>query len=595
MLRIIKKAARIFFAPVEANPLFFTAIVVLGTTCVITEAAFIGNFRKWIALYDVMQSAVWGYVMSWVVYRWDKRWLKSVFIGVWGVAALIEVVHYSLIGFTVDAQSVSLVLDTNTREAGGFLLQFFTPWLTAGAVIGLAAVIALARAVGRSRIRVKRMKPAWAALTLVLVAGGVVRLAQIAPMTAIDHTEDFTMWMSHDNGNGEIGNYNQMVYADPIVKGVYIAKSISLEKEVYDKWAALQSQLFAESDMARHSDNDSLRIVVIIGESFIKSHSSLYGYHLQVNPHLERERSDSALVVFTDMITPGNYTTIAITNLMNLNRLGATQPSQSHWWQSAYFPLVFKKAGWRVSMFTNQYDPHSRTSELGRMFFDPFIVTTCYDAYNRYLTPYDGDFVKDMTADHALDKPEGNAGLTIWHLKGQHFPAGKYFPDDITFKRFTIEDVPDDKPWLDADKRQEVADYANATLYNDSVVASIIDLYRSTDAVVIYFSDHGEEMWDTAPAGARNKQSPEDASWMHRQFDVPFVVWMSEPFRRHNPDLTRRIRQAADRPGSLDDLGQMVLELGGIESKHLRPEASIISDSYRPVRRVSAQGYAYPD
>lgn len=352
---------------------------------------------------------------------------------------------------------------------------------------------------------------------------------------------------------------------------------------------------FADKGMAAPSTADSLQIVVIIGESFIKSHSSLYGYHLPVNPCLEKKVSDSALVVFSDMITAGNFTNMSIANLMSLNNLTDEDPARRDWWQSVYFPLVFKKAGWRVSLFTNQYDPQDRSSDLGRLFFDPFIIETCYDAYNDSQESYDGDFVNSMVAQHHLAALPSADALTIWHLKGQHFPARQYFPADAAHIRFTMSDVPADKPWLDDDKRQQVAYYANATLYNDSIVSSIIDLYRASDAVVVYFSDHGEEMWDTAPAGNRNKQQPDDAEWMHRQFDIPFVVWMSESFRGKYPEMADSIRRAADRSGSLDNLGQMLLHIGGIRSKYLRPDESIISDSYCPSPRISAQGYPYPE
>lgn len=594
MLDRIRKILYDFFAPVAANPWFFIAIIALSLSCVAIETVVIGNFRKWITIYDVMQGSVWAYLLSWIVYLWDKRWLKSVLVGLWGITALIEVTHYLLLKHTVNEQSVSLMLDTNTREINGFFVQFFTPWVTVGVLAGVVVVVVISWAIGRSRVRVRRMVPLWSLLTLAMLAGGIVRLVHLAPMLRIDNIDDFTIWYSQDPGNVELANVHQLNYADPVSKAAYITKFLSLESKIYDDWSEHQPVAFSEEDMVSGQGHGSMQLVVIIGESFIKSHSSLYGYRLPVNPRLGKEADDSALVVFTDIITAGNFTNMSIANLMNLNRLNASDESHRNWWQSVYFPLLFKKAGWRVSLFTNQYDPQSRTSDLGRMFFDPFLMKTCYDAYNDSQKSYDGDFVSAMIEANGLDSLPDASSLTIWHLKGQHFPALECFPEDKDLKRFGMEDIPADKPWLDDGKRQLVADYANATLYNDSVIGSIIDLYRDKDAVVVYFSDHGEEMWDTAPAGNRNKQQPEDPAWMHRQFDIPFVVWMSESFRGKYPDMADSIRGAADRPGTLDNLGQMLLQISGIESGYLRPDESIISGSYRPGRRISAQGYLYP-
>lgn len=596
MKDIIRKFLRTFFAPVAANPLFFLTIIIFGTVCVITEAVAIGNFRKWFLIYDLMQGCVWAYLLTWVVYRWDRKWLKGGLVGLWGLVASVEALHYALLEHTIDVQSVSLALDTNPGEIHGFFSHFFTPGVIIAAIVSLLLVGMISIGVAASRWKITRLILPMSLLTLVMLVGGAVRLARIFPMIAIDTMDDFTLWYAQENGNPEMANIYQMLYADPIVKGLYIYKGISLEKAEFGRWEEMQHNISAvEDDILAPSPNDSLQLVVIIGESFIKSHSSLYGYHLATNPMLEKERADSALVVYTDMITAGNFTNMSISNLMNLNRLNSEDPSHRDWRSGVYFPLVFKKAGWKVSLFTNQYDPSSRTSELGRMFFAPFIVDSCYDAYNTFQCDYDGDFLAAMVKAYHPEKTEDGNSLTIWHLKGQHFPAFERYPQIPEHERFTLDDIPDDKPWLDDDRRQQVADYANATVYNDSIVTSIINLYRDKNAVVVYFSDHGEEMWDTAPWGNRNKQSPEDAAWMHRQFDIPFVVWMSDAFRHRNPAMTDSLRAAASRPGSLDGLGQMMLQISGIKSKYTRPEESIISAGYRPLKRISAQGYIYPD
>lgn len=97
MLDKIRKILRALFAPVASNPLFFIAIVIFSLSCVVAEAVAIGNFRKWIAVYDLMQSSVWAYLLSWLVYMWDKRWLKGVITGAWGFAALVEIAHFLLL------------------------------------------------------------------------------------------------------------------------------------------------------------------------------------------------------------------------------------------------------------------------------------------------------------------------------------------------------------------------------------------------------------------------------------------------------------------------------------------------------------------
>ena len=41
-----------------------------------------------------------------------------------------------------------------------------------------------------------------------------------------------------------------------------------------------------------------------------------------------------------------------------------------------------------------------------------------------------------------------------------------------------------------------MAHYDNATRWNDEVVDRILSNFANEDAVVVYFSDHGEEVYD---------------------------------------------------------------------------------------------------
>lgn len=48
--------------------------------------------------------------------------------------------------------------------------------------------------------------------------------------------------------------------------------------------------------------------------------------------------------------------------------------------------------------------------------------------------------------------------------------------------------------------RQAIAEYDNATCYNDALIGEVISHYRHANAVIVYLSDHGEETYDWRPA-----------------------------------------------------------------------------------------------
>ncbi len=295
------------------------------------------------------------------------------------------------------------------------------------------------------------------------------------------------------------------------------------------------------------------------------------------------------MVAFFDIITAANFTTQSLRNLFCLNSISYGE----RWSQTAYWPLVMKRSGWNVYLYSNQFVPAATKVGLEGMMCDPLLMDECYSAVADSNFVFDGDF-RDYVTRRFVPSESGERRLVIWHLYGQHFPSYTRYPQTDENECFTSADVTADLPWLDNEKRKEVAEYANATRYNDAVVASIIDLYRATPAIVIYFSDHGEEMWDTAPYGARNSQHPDDVGWMHRQFDVPFFVWFSEKFAASWPEVVGRIHEAAGRKGTLDDLGYMILGLAGIaDSTVYDSRRDILSDLYYCLPRVTSAGYKY--
>lgn len=332
--------------------------------------------------------------------------------------------------------------------------------------------------------------------------------------------------------------------------------------------------------------------MVIIGESFIRSHSSLYGYPMPVNPRLTAEADSGRLVVFTDMVTTANFTTPSLRNLLNV----APDSASFGWPEGAYLPLMLKNAGYRVEYFDNQTAPSSNADfGLSRMIYSSEIFSHAYDVVSDTTMRFDGPFV-DYVHRYLLSEIEDAPVVAFYHLWGQHFPASDRYPHP---GKFSASDLPDGLPVFAENHGDEIADYANATLYNDSVVGAIIDRWRSSPTLLIYLSDHGEDCWDIAPMEARNISRPDDSAWIERQIAVPFMVWLSEPLRKSNPALEKRLLTASTRPGTLADFGHFILGLTlqipdsgySLQNAFYTSWRDISSDSYIPRARVSAGGY----
>lgn len=569
-----------FFAPVFRRPMLFAIVALCSASAPIVAIAAGGRY-----LHFLLYALLSGCFLAWLTCLLPKVWLRVSAACVFMAVALVETFHMALVDKNIDQSTLELVLNTNGAEAVGFLVQFFTPGVIISLIVAVAVLIALALAIARVRIAIPRRAGYLAIPLLCVVCAGGIGLFKMFSVLACDTYDELVVWESECGNNQELNNGARALMADPVSKSAYLCKALQLYNRNFRLWSDCQRRLY-DSLPQMSAPDDSLKVVLVIGESFIRSHSSLYGYHLPVNPALEREVCDSALIVYADAVVPANFTVISLSNILNLNSVSRGEK----WWESAYMPMAFRKAGWSVEMYSNQYMPYT-SQDLSMELFDTLQLDSVYTRYGMQNFDYDGDFMSSVPV-HDI-APEKRT-LTLIHLRGQHFPPSMRVPT-ASRHPFTADDVPADKPWLTPERRSVVADYANATLYNDSIVASIIDRYREKYAMVVYFSDHGEEMWDSAPNGHRTRQYPDNPEWIQDMHDVPLMFWISPRLRTRCPNLEELLRKCASRPVSMDLIGHTLLGAFAPSSPCYRTECDVLSPDYRPLPRVSVQGYPYPE
>ncbi|MBO7608161.1 MAG: phosphoethanolamine transferase [Paludibacteraceae bacterium] len=309
----------------------------------------------------------------------------------------------------------------------------------------------------------------------------------------------------------------------------------------------------------------SSNIVLIIGESHNKHHSSLYGYKLPTNPFLSKQKN---LYVFDNVISPINYTMGAFNHFLSLSSVD----QETEWFESPLFPCLFRASDYNVLLWENQTASCS------------YIRSGNLDFYNEKNTlqyDYDEDIVKDFVkARPTVEKEKNN--LIIFHLIGQHFDYKSRFPKERNL--FTAKDY--DRKELSSSQIQTLADYDNATRYNDSIVSKIIRLYQDKDAIVLYFSDHGEEIYDFRDCSGRNAFDENNMSaWMHCEVEIPFLIYVSDLYKEKHPEIVSRIERSVHRPFMTDDLPHLMFELAGIKNKWYDPKRSLINDSFDTTRQ----------
>lgn len=300
---------------------------------------------------------------------------------------------------------------------------------------------------------------------------------------------------------------------------------------------------------------DSIQYVFIIGESGGALHSSLYGYDKDTNPLLARRLDAGEMIVYSDMVTISDVTHGVMQTLFNVKQEGLG------FGQSPLLPVVFSKEGYHTQLYDNQYFEGHGVTFLS----DKELSQIMFDHRNTHPYNYDGEMIDDIQFE-----PRG--GLTIIHLLGQHYTYADRYPHD-TFTRFKpsqYQGTPE--------QRQIKAHYDNASVYVDYVIDKVIKRLEDREAVVIYTSDHGEEVFDVDDYMGHGTAAT--SGNIEYQMHVPLLIWGSEKFRAKHPEMWKTLQSHTSLPLHNRDLSQTVLGVAGISNEYTDSTRSLASPAF---------------
>ena len=336
---------------------------------------------------------------------------------------------------------------------------------------------------------------------------------------------------------------------------------------------AVRTTLAVKSDIITSKD---LNVVMILGESFSKHHSSLYGYYLHTNPLLSKVSKSGNLFLFNNVISSYNLTSFVVRNLFSVNSI----MDHENWYSFPAFPILFKKAGYNVYFWDNQRTfgkADVSDFSIASYLFNDSLAKASYTNYNKKTFLFDGELIDDFW-NHV--KLTGDKNLIIFHLMGQHTLPDKRYPKTDEFKRFTKDDIKRDD--LDERRRILLAHYDNATIYNDKVVYDVMDRLSDKNAIVLYFSDHGEEIYDFRDRYGRTQEKEKSSDMLRTQYEIPFMIWCSNLFINNNQETIQNIKAAIDRPFMNDNVCQILMGLVGMNSKYYHSERDLLSPNFKP-------------
>ncbi|WP_221409244.1 phosphoethanolamine transferase [Dysgonomonas alginatilytica] len=211
-------------------------------------------------------------------------------------------------------------------------------------------------------------------------------------------------------------------------------------------------------------------VYVLVGESSLRTHYSLYGYDIPTTPFLDSMYREQQLYK-EDAVSPASLTRDAIKMTLSF----ATPNNQNLFYENNNAVELANLAGYSTYWISNQ-------DKLG--VYDSNIGLIASSANHIEFHNYKKDDLELINIVDSLYNKEKHQVFFI-HLKGSHlpYPDKSDERDDVLAKSF-----PEDrKGFLSYDKTIHHTDRVVKSLYDN-----IVSRKDSTSSLVYYYSDHGE-------------------------------------------------------------------------------------------------------
>lgn len=588
------------FAPIEKNGAFFVFMFALGYLC--TQLEIMPYYLRnrgakpyELSVPELFLDIYFLCAVLTLIPRKIRIFVKALLYLLLYSVAIVDMYCYERFESTLTPTMLMLVGETNVQEAQEFLSGYLS-WDVIRTNVGWILLLALIHILWtflrrllrkwRERMILPKVQPAFVTGLRVVFSCVVAWLLYDAFSQTWPNKVAIGRLFSYDT----IGQVEHELTKKDQAK-LYVPPYRLAFSLYANRLASRQIvQLEAASKKIR-IDSCSFRvpeIVLVIGESYNKHHSQLYGYDKPTTPRQMAMAADSSLVVFTDVVASWNLTSFVFKHMLSLWAVG----EEGEWCDEPLFPEVFRKAGYQVDFLTNQFQPKAKDAvyDFSGGFFlnDPDFSKRQFDTRNsrtyRYdetlLKAYDALNQRDQSRD-SLETSKIQGRLTILHLMGSHVDYRARYPKQRQYFSPSMYQ----RPELTDKQRRILSEYDNSLRYNDSILWAVTQRFMDKDAVVIYVPDHAEEIFDGKPyIYGRMHGANIDYRLARNEMEIPFWIWGSPRYIERHPYGWKAIQAAKDRPLMTDVLPHLLLYLGGISTPLYHPELNVITPEYNTRR-----------
>lgn len=462
--------------------------------------------------------------------------ISSFNIILFNVLMFIKIAHYYLYGHKINASTLFILFETNINEVVDFLFVYcdFNIFLIALAL--LISIVVSIMLVDTSNGNFNNYKFYLILLFFIGILASVPKIRR-----------------------------NTMPYILGRSVRDYVVEKDKLKKLTGNRFGGNFSDV-------KHKKSDNREVyVLVIGESTSRNHMQLYNYYRNTNPELNKLEND--LFVYKDVISPCTHTIPSLEKVLTY----ATNEFPNRKYDGTIIQL-FNKAGFKTFWVSNQ-------NPIGAYATDVTIISgNCDESYflnaNFSVRSLD-EKVFDPFKKILLDKSQKK--LIVVHLMGTHEKySNRYSEKFDQFKDNPVAKFKTEKAF------EEINAYDNAVLYNDFIISKLINEVSKTSSksFVLYFSDHGEEVYDSIEmVGHRELNGTKP------MYDIPFILWMSDKFKNDENNFVFDV----NRKFTTEDMIYSLSDLAHISFKEFDSTRSIFNKYYQSKKRIIQKNKYYED
>ena len=528
MSKILSKVGNFLSKPLRDHFLFYFSFFVLAASpYILRQIIAYENYPY--AFYVAAHCIVLTYLVTLAIGlirpHIIRKIIQGIIIGASAILFAMNVYCLFKLGGLIDVDYIMLVLGTNPQEAK----EFASVMLPKGIVFGVGIIYLFLVILWILSVR---SKPHLGKKSMVAVSGLIC-------LCALGNIHNWDIWQ-----------------AGPIKHSSDLLNNLS-QYEIPD-----ESQLNHDLPTVAMEENNDCpsNVVLIIGESFARFHCSLYGYDKLTNPKLGSFKDSSLLFTFDSIDAPAPTTSLALEYVLSTYNKQDTDNEEKKWFEYLTVIDLMKTCGYDCHWFSNQ----ARTGQfnyIARAFAESCTENHFYQQEGTMRSNQQLDAILVDSTSNAVKKMNSSKShFIIYHLMGSHFDYSMRYP--AAFSHFTEKDY----STYPQQQRSILACYDNSILYNDFIVEQIINIYKDTEALVIYLPDHGLDMYRSSVDYHAHGKINDPVSYAYG-VEIPFMIYASPLYQEKHPEVMQRIKYRQDHPKAWnsDDLPYLIMDLIGVK------------------------------